>query len=226
MNEHKAILKKVGSALIVIGLLDIAFMVYCIVNSTSYSSSFNIFAIIAGIFLYRGGLKTAKIVSFFSAFFLSGMGGLLFVLPILMPFDLIFTYLKLNPLTSVAYLFFTIFLLAFLTWVLKSLTSPIVTDAMDHKGIDRKSFLSRPRSGIICGILLLITLSVTLPLLLKGEAADIAKNKAQKKVGSGYKFHVSSINMQSNFGGKTHVSAIVMAYNDNEIRQVPVTFEK
>lgn len=32
MNEYQAILKKVGAALIVVGLLDIAFMVYCIVN--------------------------------------------------------------------------------------------------------------------------------------------------------------------------------------------------
>ena len=97
---------------------------------------------------------------------------------------------------------------------------------MDQKRIDRKSFLSRPRSGFICGILLLFILAGTIPLLLKGETAEMAKIEAQKEVGSGYKFVVSSINMQSSFGGKTHVNAVVTAYNDNEIKKVQVAFEK
>ena len=155
MNEHEAILKKVGTALIVVGLLDISFMVYCIVNKISYSSSFNIFAVIAGILLYRGGLKTAKVVTFFSAFFLTGMVGVIFVFPLFTPPDLLFTQIKLNPLSSAGYFVFALFFLLFLTWVLKSLTAPAIHEAMDNKGINPKSFLSRPRSGVICGILLL-----------------------------------------------------------------------
>ncbi len=67
---------------------------------------------------------------------------------------------------------------------------------------------------------------VTMPLLLKGESAEMAKIEAQKKVGNGYKFVVSSINMQSNFGGKTHVNAVVTAYNDKAIKIVQIAFEK
>lgn len=226
MNEHEAILKKVGKALIVVGLIDIAFMVYSIVNEISYSSSFNIFAVIAGILLYRGGLKTAKVVSFFSAFFLTGMGGLVFVFPLFMPPDLLLTQIKLNPLSSAGYFLFAIFTLLFLAWVLKSLTSPVIYEAMSNKGINPKSFFSRPRSGIICGILLLAILGGTLPPLLKGETAEMAKDEAQKQVGEGYKFSVSTININSNFNGKTHVYAVVTAYNNSEIKKVEVQFEK
>jgi len=226
MNEHEAILKKVGTALIVVGLLDISFMVYCIVNEISYSSSFNIFAVIAGIFLYRGSLKTAKVVTFFSAFFLTGMGGLLFVFPLFTPPDLLLTQIKLNPLSSAGYFVFALFFLIFLTWVLKSLTTPAIHEAMDNKGINPKSFFSRPRSGVICGIILLAILGGALPLLLNGEAAEMAKNEAQKKVGDGYKFAVSAININSNFSGKTNVHAAVTAYNDSEIKKIEVQFEK
>lgn len=226
MNEYQAILKKVGTALIVVGLFDIAFMVYCIVNETSYSSSFNIFAVIAGIFLYRGGLKTAKVVSFFGAFFLTGMVGLLVVIPFLIPPDLLLTHMRLNASTVLGPLLFGICILGFLVWILKNLTSPIIIEAMDKQGIDRKSFLSRPRSGGICGILLLAILAGTIPLLLKGETAEMAKIEAQKKVVGDYKFSVSSINIQTNYGGKTHVNAVVTAYNDREIKQVQVVFEK
>ncbi len=226
MNEHEAILKKVGSALIVVGLIDIAFMVYCIANETIYSSSFNIFAVIVGILLYRGGLKTTKVVTFFSAFFLTGMGGVIFIFPLFTPPDLLLTQIKLNPLSSAGYFVFAIFLLLFLAWILKSLTSPVIHEAMAQKGINPKSFFSRPRTGIICGILLLAILGVTLPLLLKGETAEMAKTEAQKQVGEGYMLSVSTININSNFNGKTNVYAVVTAYNDKEIKQVEVQFEK
>jgi hypothetical protein len=226
MADYRAILKKVGTVLILVGLFDIAFMVYCIANQTSYSSSFNIFAVIAGILLYRGGLKTTKVVTFFSAFLLTGMGGFIIIFPLFIPPDLLLTQIKINPLSAVGYSLFAIFCLLFLIWVLKSLMSPAIYEAMDNNGINRKSFFSRPRSGAICGILLLAILGGTLPLLLKGETAEMAKIEAQKKVGDGYKFAVSTININSNFNGKTHVYAIVTAYNDIEIKQVEVQFEK
>lgn len=54
----------------------------------------------------------------------------------------------------------------------------------------------------------------------------MAKIEAQKKVGEGYKLAVSSININSNFNGKTNVHAVVTAYNEKEIKQVDVQFEK
>jgi hypothetical protein len=50
---HIPILKRVGAVLLAVGLIDIALMVHCIVNRISYSLSFNIVAVVAGIFLVR-----------------------------------------------------------------------------------------------------------------------------------------------------------------------------
>ena len=226
MPNYRDILKKVGIALIIIGLIDIAYMVYCIINQTNYSSSLNIFAVISGILLCRGGLKTAKVVTFFSTFFLTGISGLIFILPLLIPLDLLLTHIKLDPLSSIGYFAFVVLFLLFLLWVIKNLTSPKIYEAMDNKGINRKSFFSKPRSGAICGIILLIILGGTLSLLLKGKTAKAAKIEAQKIVGKGYKFSVSTININSNFNGQSNVYAIVTAYNDNEIKQVEVKFKK
>ncbi len=49
MEEYRAILKRVGLVLIAVGLCDIIFMIYCVSQGQSYSSSFNIFAVIAGV---------------------------------------------------------------------------------------------------------------------------------------------------------------------------------
>jgi hypothetical protein len=61
-DQHIPILKCVGGVLLIVGLVDIAVMIYCIANRISYSSSFNIFAVVAGIFLLRGNLRAASLV--------------------------------------------------------------------------------------------------------------------------------------------------------------------
>jgi hypothetical protein len=48
-----AVVRRVGAVLIVLGLLDIGLAMYCIANEIAYSSSLNIFAVIAGVFLRR-----------------------------------------------------------------------------------------------------------------------------------------------------------------------------
>lgn len=226
MKEYKSILKKVGIALIIVGIFDILVMIYCIVNQLNYSSSLNIFAVIAGFFLYRGGLKTAKVVIFFSSFFVTGIIGIPFILPLLTPTDLILTQIKLNPINSICYFAIWLVFLFFLIWILKSLTSPAVYNAIYKKGKKTKLFFTSQRLGIFLGIVLLATLGTTLPSLLKGENAKMAIAEAQKKIGNGYKFSISSINISSNYGGKTNVYAVVTAYNDTEIKNIEVQFEK
>jgi len=48
---YQKILRNVGWALLWLGVVDVGVMIYCIANNIGYSSSFNIFAIIAGVFL-------------------------------------------------------------------------------------------------------------------------------------------------------------------------------
>src|SRR2546425_9956416 len=101
MNSYRPVLRRIGIVLVVIGVIDIGFMIYCIMTGRSYSSSLNIFAVIAGIFLIKGNLKAAKIVTWFSAFLITGLFGVLLVLfPLTQPFDLWRTEFHLNPIAS------------------------------------------------------------------------------------------------------------------------------
>lgn len=67
MTEHRAVLKRVGLVLVAVGLADVAVMIYCIATRQSYSSSINVFAVAAGVFLIRGSLAAAHWVACFSA---------------------------------------------------------------------------------------------------------------------------------------------------------------
>ncbi len=71
-------------------------MAYCIVNELSYSSSFNIFAVIAGVLLIRQSLRTARAVAWFAAFLLTGFTGAAAIFPFLTPFDLWVVNLRLD----------------------------------------------------------------------------------------------------------------------------------
>ena len=80
-----SILARVGTALLIAGVLDVVVMIYCIANGESYASSFNIFAVWLGILLIRGSLWAASVVRFFVAFFLAGAIGLIAAFPLLQP---------------------------------------------------------------------------------------------------------------------------------------------
>ncbi len=225
MNDYRQSLRVVGIVLIVVGFLDIGWMIYCIANGESYSSSFNIFAVIAGILLVRGGLRTARVVAFFSAFMLSSFIGLLLILPLIMPLDLLLTHLRVHPASFVSCSLLGVFVLVLLGWIYLRLTAPLITAAFVEKYPLKTSFRWRPRNGFFIGALLVIVMVVALGFMLHGASAQRACAEAKLKVGDGYKFCVSSLSMQSS-GGHTHVAAVVTAYNQNEIKKVGVRWDE
>ena len=225
MKDHHTILRRVGWVLVGGGLIDVGFMIYCIANQTSYSSSFNIFAVIAGVFLLMGSLKAARIVSWFMAFFIAGFAGVLIVMPFLFPFDLLLAYAKQASLTAAAWLIFVPVLMALLIWIYRNLTSLAVLTAMDEAQIDHTSFWRKPARGFWFGGCLAIFLLVFMSLLMGGATASQAIQRAAAQVGAGYKLHVKSINMSSGYAGK-HVNAVVTAYNDSEIKDIAVEWSE
>ena len=88
---------KAGIVLLVIGIIDIGALIYCIANKISYSSSFNIFAVIAGALLMKGSVKTARVVRWFTSFFVIAFVCMLFLIPAVIPIQLLITQIKLNP---------------------------------------------------------------------------------------------------------------------------------
>lgn len=225
MKDYRAILRNVGWVLIVGGLVDIGFMIYCVANQTSYSSSFNIFAVIAGIFLLRGNLKAARIISFFMAFFIAAFIGILIVIPFLFPLDLMIAYTRLETVNVVAGIVLFPVIMILFAWIYRKLTSLSVCAAMEEAKINYTSFWRRPGRGFWIGGCLALSIVVFLSLLMGGVTADEAKQRASTEVGEGYKFHVKTLNMSSGTNGK-HVHAVVTAYNDTEIKDIVVKWSE
>lgn len=140
MADYRKILKRAGWVLVIVGLADIGYMIYCIANSRSYQSSFNIFAVVAGIFLLKGSLKAARIISMLTAFMIACFLGIMLLIPLLFPFDLLLAYLKLKPVSIGLELLIYIAIILFLIWLYRSLTSASVRAAMDESQINYSSF--------------------------------------------------------------------------------------
>ena len=220
-TQHAPILKRVGAVLLVVGLIDIAVMIYCIANRISYSSSFNIFAVVAGIFLLRGSLRAASIVRWFAVFMLAAFLALLIAWPFMQPFALTLTQVRLSPGTSLATFAFMTFVLALLVWLIRELGLEPIMAARTSAGRKKRDM----RIPATAGVGLVIVIGVFMALLLGGESANRAKSMAEQQVGPGYRFHVSSLNIAKNNQG-TFVSSVVTAWNDNEIQNIPVHWEE
>lgn len=206
-------LRRVGWALIAVGLADIGLMVYCIMNELSYSSCLNIFAVIAGVFLLRQSMTTASVVSFFAAFMLGGLGLTAVLFPLLIPFDLLATQFRLKPGGSALTVLLVVAFLAFASWVCRALTSPAVMEARRAAGVNER----KPVTAFVIGVLLAVGLSVIMVLVTRGSSAEFAIAKAKEKTGPGYKYYVSSMSWSGGSG-----SATVTAYNSTEIKKVKV----
>ena len=217
MESHVQILKKVGLGLLVVGILDVGFMIYCIVNEINYSSSFNIFAVIAGIFLIRGSIRTARIVTFFGAFMLSGFVGLLVIFPFLEPFELKVIAFKLSPVSTILSYLFALVAVGFVYWVYRNLSSESVMKARKEAGLS----YGTPKLAFVVGGILIVGLSVVTYFLNNGSNAVIAKSKALEQFGDRYKYHVTGMNFS---GG--HVSAQLTAYREGEIKAVRVEWSE
>jgi hypothetical protein len=220
-TAHLQVLKRTGLVLLVVGLVDMAVMVYCIANSISYSSSFNVFAVVAGVFLLRGSLRAASVVRWFSMFLLAGFLSLFVAWPYLQPIDLILTRFRLDRGSAVTTAALGVFVVGLLAWLYAQLGSASLLAARLAAGRPRRDM----RIPAAAGIGLVILVSVFLSFLLGGESANKAKAVAAQQLGPAYRYHVSSLNIRKSNRG-TFVSGVVTAWNDKEIRDVPVQWEE
>jgi hypothetical protein len=221
VQAHIPILKRVGAVLVAVGLIDIAYMIYCIVNKMSYSSSLNLFAVIAGVLLIRGSLRTAATVRWFGVFFLSACIAALLAWPAIQPMGLTLTRIRLDPGGFVGGVVFLALAIGLFYWVIRELGREAVQGASAAAGIKHRDM----RVPMACGVALVVVGGVFMILLLSGDSGARAISMAEKEVGPGYQLHVSSL-LISGTGGKTSVSGVVTAGNKKEIRDIPVHWEE
>lgn len=218
MRGHLPILRRVGWVLVVVGLLDIGVMIYCIANQLDYSSSLNVFAVIAGVLLLRGHLGAVRVVTWFSAFMLSGLLlSSLAVFPWMRPADYWLITLRTHPVASLTYVALALALLWMLFWVYRQLRLPAVVDARVAAGHNRGA----PRSAFVAGVALATFLAVVLQLTMNGETAGTAKRLAAEKHGQEFKYFVTGISWNDG-----HVSAQLTAYREDEAKEVTVEWQQ
>lgn len=188
-------------------------MIYCISNQINYSSSFNIFAVLAGVFLIRGGLKTARTVRWLSAFFICSFALMLLVFPLFIPVKLLITQVKLNPVGVLSSIAITIILIALVIWVYLQLSSSESLEFLKRAGYK----ISSPKSALYLAVVLMILCTSLFSFIFNGETANKAKDLAQSQLGPEYNYHINNINWSGNSG-----SAIVTAYNSTDIKNIQV----
>lgn len=212
-DEARIILGRVGLALIVFGLLDIGVMIYCIVNAIAYSSSFNIFAVLAGIYVRRGQpwwVKwTMRAAGFYAAAFCMMVPILLFVFPT----KLGALEFRLHPVGMMAGAIASVGVIAFLVWVYRELRRAPVSAAYTAQGRSPGVSWGAP----VCGATLTLVLGVLFFSVMHGGAEKRAITLATAKMGPGYHYFVTDLSYAGDSG-----SAEVLAYDDRAVRTVKV----
>jgi hypothetical protein len=234
--------RKVGIALLVIGILDIGYMAYSIFNGFSYTSSFNIFnvsggdvyaassegelvsvfesilaVVVAGIFLIRGNLIAALITRFFVTFFVTAVFGIVILYFYLMPIDLIMVQIKLQSTLILSFALIPSCVIAILIWMCIQFSTSESTQAFIDGGY--KSTIPKliSFSAVAVVTLLLILIGVFFNFTYSSEAITKAVKSAQEQYGNNYQYHVTSFNIENDHG-----IATVIAYSNEAIKTIEV----
>ncbi|HAX80213.1 MAG TPA: hypothetical protein DCY88_31345 [Cyanobacteria bacterium UBA11372] len=216
MNDYRAILNRVGMVLIAIGILDIAYWIYCISQGQNYSSSFNFPAVVAGVFLLRGNLRAVPIITWFAVFMLSNFVSGIILIPFLQPADLWATQFRLNLVGLPMSLLAKIMPIPVLFWLYAQLRAAPVASASIRYG--NSGF--NPKLAFILGIAIAILPVGMMHLTRTGAAGVKAVEIARAKYGENYKYHLTSI-----YWSNGNVKANLTAYNEQEIKPVQVEWK-
>jgi hypothetical protein len=212
-GEVRQILHWVGLALIIFGSLDIGLMIYCIVNGVSYSSSFNIFAVISGIYLWRGHPWYVKWVTRAAGFSAAAFCAMVPMAPFLFPVDLGVLELRLHPAGVIVGTVASIGVVVFLVWVYRELRQAPVLAAYAVAGYSPGRFWVAP----LCGAMLALGACVLFIVLMHGDAEQSAIRLATVKTGPGYHYLVTRLSYAGDRG-----TAEVRAYDGQAIKTVQV----
>ena len=220
-NKYLSILRTTGGVLVVIGICDIALMIYSLAMATSYASIVHIFAIVAGFFLIRGNLKAASLIRSLAVFGMILFGGMFLLSLCFRPIGLTVTQLRLQPTAIIGPTAFLLGGLAFLTWLQWQLGKKSVLTAQLRKGLPQPEM----RTPIFWGVLGLLAVAVLMGTLLNGESAQKAEDMARKQLGDAYNYHVSSIEIFRS-GGVKEVSSVVTAWNTGDVQSLSIEWQE
>ncbi len=210
-------LKRAGLLLIVLGAAEVFCGAYFIWRGIGYSSGFNIFAIIAGVFIYRGSPRWAKGAAWYTAFFAGAIPVALLCTIWWIPGSLVAAVWSFEPFAAIVFCCWTLILFGLTFGVQLALTTGRATEAYPRK--PPRPFWRSPL-GWIGAALYLIAM-----LLVAGfydRYSDRAVAEARDIAGPDYRYFAHRITW---FGGdESHIRAGVLAYRDDEFRIVDVSW--
>jgi hypothetical protein len=219
------ILRRIGTVLIAAGLLDLACLIWAFSRGLTYVSTLNVFAIVAGVRLWRGSLRTARMLRWLAAFSIAAYAACLFAVPAFLPFELIRAYVRTtSPLVLVAGNVVFVASLALFFWMQRMLDHPSLLLALSASDSARGGWLKRAEVGACLGAGLTILLVGALPLLNQSAPAKEAILRARHERGPSYDYFVTSISVHSDSSG-AEIQATVLAYTDSAIERVRVTWQ-
>ena len=209
--------RKVGFVLVVLGIIDIGYMVYCIINELTYTSSFNIFAVVAGIFLIKGNLIAALITRFFTTFFVFLLFSIAILYFYLIPIDLITVQIKLQTLSMLKITLAYVLMVGILVWMTLQFSKNEAVSLYVSQGY--KPFVTKliSFSAAGAGVLIITIIGVVLHFAYNSKTAVKALQLAEDQFGSDYRYHVTTFNFENEHG-----VALVTAYNSETIKTVKV----
>ncbi|MEA5553024.1 hypothetical protein VB713_18935 [Anabaena cylindrica UHCC 0172] len=213
-SQYGAILNRVGIALILAGVLDIAYMVYCV----NYSPTLHIPGVVAGVFLLRGNLHTVSIVTWYAAYISSNfISHILILLPFSKPAELWVTEFHLDPVGLFVPYLVSIGAIALFVWIYTQLRAAPVVSARVRSG----DSASIPKSAFILGIGLVILMVGIRHFIINGADGAKAVEIARAQYGQNYKYHIKGISWSNQ-----NVSAQLTAYNEQEIKPIQVEWKQ
>jgi len=214
------ILRRVGRALLAVGVIEIAATISWFTAPGRYLACFGIIAAAAGIALLRGAARAALWVRTLVVFLLAGGIALVIALPFYQPVDLSMTEIRLDPADFAIKAAAAIFVVCLLLWVTRELGRQPVQDAIASAGITRWDMRMPAQAG--GGVVALAFL--LLWLALHGQSAELATSLALQQLGPGYRYQLSWISSANNGHGTT-ITGVVTAWNDREIKKVLLHWE-
>jgi Flp pilus assembly protein TadD len=218
-SARVAVLRRAGLVLILVGAADILYMMYSLARGRGYSSSLNLFALVAGILVYRGSLGAARAVANAASFMLAGGLGAAVLIPALVPWDFVGIWARLAPADLVVTALFTGASALLMLWLRGQLTGEALAGAFRDSGKEPPRTVI-PSAG---GFAMILVLGIVLRVSLHGDSAQEAMAQARQRVGPGYRFFVTRMNLSYTHDGKSG-EATVLAYRPSEIRSVRVRF--
>jgi hypothetical protein len=214
----RAIVRRTG---LIIILLGIAQLILGLLNASLGSIRFDVMGIIWGLLIYFGNARVIAVLRWLAILGLAGWLIEPFKAFLLAPVDLTLAQLRLYPGAVMMENLVPVLIPAAITALTAMrLSWPEVKAAQIAAGRQP----STGRLPFALGLALTLIAGGLQYLVLSGEEARHASQLAAGQLGSGYRYYTNSLSVF--VGSSTAYSATVQAWNDKEVVQVPVRWQK